>query len=69
MTLGLETEFGGMHFQAVRILSIAGFVRVVVRGELKLIRWTKIDTVFVAWLIVQYNNLYDSCGHVQRLIV
>jgi hypothetical protein len=52
MTLGLETEFGGMHFQAVRILSIAGFVRVVVRGELKLIRWTKIDTVFVAWLIV-----------------
>jgi hypothetical protein len=51
MTLGQRVMVAGLNFTMIRILTLAGWVRVIFRGEMRSFRWNAIDKAVVAWTI------------------
>lgn len=51
ITQGQQYEIMGSHFTAIRITILFGFLRVVIRKELKQIEFQLIDKVFILWVL------------------
>lgn len=43
---------GDLHFQVLRILVLAGMLRLALRGEIVSIRWNRFDRLILAWFVV-----------------
>jgi hypothetical protein len=43
---------GELHFQVLRILVVAGMLRLVLRGEIIPIRWNRFDKLVLAWFVI-----------------
>jgi hypothetical protein len=52
MPLGQQIVFLGLHFTLVRVLLVAGIVRILDRGETANFRWNRADTLMVWWTVV-----------------
>lgn len=51
MTMGERIMVAGANFTMIRILTLAGWVRLIVRGEIRSIRLNAIDKVIVGWTL------------------
>jgi hypothetical protein len=51
ITQGQGVEVGGFHFFAQRIVLLAGFIRIVARGELRSLKFTGIDWILIGYTI------------------
>ena len=54
MTLAQQFVVAGCHFTFVRILILVGFLRVFIRGENRGFVCTRIDKMFVYWVLVSF---------------
>src|ERR1700690_2303537 len=63
MTLGQILMVGPLHFSILRILLLAGWIRIIARGELSTIKPTVIDKVFLAWVIIGTILFAVGRGH------
>lgn len=52
MPMGQKIELFGLNFYFFRILLLVGLLRVMVRGESTLTKWTRVDKYFAWWVIV-----------------
>jgi len=52
MPLGQQLIFSGLHFPLYRLLLLVGALRVATRGEATRLKWTRLDSLFVWWVIV-----------------
>lgn len=52
MPLGQEIVLLGLHFQCFRVVLLAGVLRVIVKGEMAQLAWTRLDTLFLWWVVV-----------------
>jgi hypothetical protein len=43
---------GELHFQVLRILVVAGMLRLVLRGEIIPLRWNRFDKLVLAWFVI-----------------
>lgn len=75
MTLGQGIEIGPLHFPIIRLLLLAGFIRVLVRGERLSGKLNALDKIMIAWglwalfssvfvqpLIGQLGMVYNTWG-------
>jgi len=63
LTIGVTINFAGFNLYSYRILAIAGIIRVIARGELNVLKLTKIDIVFTIWAavsVITYTILFGS---------
>src|SRR5436190_3248505 len=63
MTLGQKLVIAGLHFTVLRMLVLAGCLRIVIRGETNDFRWCRLDTLITCWAaaaIVTYTILWQS---------
>jgi hypothetical protein len=51
-TVGDAVEVGTLNFYSIRIVIIFALIRVIVRGELKGVRFQGFDALFLAWLML-----------------
>lgn len=52
ITLGQQVVVANLNFTALRLVLLAGWVRLLVRGELNGLRWGILDKVLVLWVVV-----------------
>jgi hypothetical protein len=52
MPLGQQLVLYGLHFWLYRLLLLVGALRVATRGEARRLKWTRLDSLFVWWVIV-----------------
>jgi hypothetical protein len=52
MPLGQQLVLFGLHFPLFRLLLLVGALRVTVKEEASGLKWTRVDTLFVWWVIV-----------------
>ena len=52
MTMGMRIVVGGLNFTMLRIVLPFGWLRLILRGELKRLNFNPIDKVFLAWVFV-----------------
>jgi hypothetical protein len=60
LTYGQGIEVGGLTFYVIRLLLLGGFVRVVLRGEWTVTKFTTLDRLMVAWCAAA---VLSSVGH------
>jgi hypothetical protein len=51
MTLGEDVLVGGLHFTMFRILALVGWIRILMRGEIRNFKMNSIDKLFICWVI------------------
>jgi hypothetical protein len=51
MTMGERIMVAGANFTMIRILTLAGWIRLIVRGEIRSLRLNAIDKVIVVWTL------------------
>lgn len=51
MTMGQRVMIAGLNFTMIRILTLAGWVRIIFRGEMRSFRWNSLDKAVVAWTV------------------
>jgi hypothetical protein len=52
MPLGQQLILFGLHFPLFRLLLAVGALRIAIRGEATGLKWTRLDSLFVWWLLV-----------------
>jgi hypothetical protein len=52
MPLGQQLVLFGLHFPLYRLLLLVGALRVATRGEARRLKWTRLDSLLVWWVIV-----------------
>ena len=52
VTQGQQFVFGGFHFTAIRLVLLAGFLRIMLRWELRAVQINKIDWAVTCFIIV-----------------
>lgn len=57
-----------LDFNFIRLLALAGMVRVALRGEYRTLRWTKLDSVIIAWCTCSLFGYVAQTWEVGRLI-
>jgi hypothetical protein len=65
MTFGQQVVLMSFHFTMLRVVVLVGLVRVLVRGELRAVRWLRMDTLVVFWvltIVCIYTMLWQSTG-------
>lgn len=65
MTLGQEVVVGGLNFTIVRIVVLLGWIRLIVRGEIRALELNSIDKAFIWWVIVSciaHTLLWQTSG-------
>jgi len=50
MTMGEDVLVGGLHFTMIRILVLVGWIRILIRGEIRGLQFNPIDKMFLAWV-------------------
>jgi hypothetical protein len=71
MTLGENVLVNGLHFTLIRILALAGWLRILMRGEFRKFKMNSIDWLFIFWVISDvtcYMILWhDNAAFINRL--
>lgn len=65
MTIGQRIVIASLDFTLLRILILIGWARLIVRNELRPIRWTVIDKVLLAYVVssvLTYTLLWQTAG-------
>ncbi len=65
MTMGTNIVVGGLNFTMLRLLLVFGWVRLIVRGELRGLKLNRIDKAVIAFVIsalVTYTLLWQNYG-------
>ena len=65
MTMGQVVDVAGLNFSIIRILVLVGWVRLLIRGEFRSIRWNAIDMAMLWWVIASvtiYTILWRTGG-------
>lgn len=65
MTMGQRVVVADLDFTMVRLLAVFGWIRVIVRGEIRRLQFTQIDRITLVWglvSIVAYTILWKSSG-------
>lgn len=52
MPMGQQLVLFGLHFPLFRVLLLVGFLRLMARGEAAQLRWTRVDKLFLWWVVV-----------------
>jgi hypothetical protein len=52
MPLGQQLILFGLHFPLFRLLLLVGALRIASRGEAAALKWTRVDSWFVCWVLV-----------------
>jgi hypothetical protein len=52
MPLGQQLILSGLHFPLYRLLLLVGALRIATKGETNGLKWTRLDTLFVCWVLV-----------------
>lgn len=63
LTLGQAITLGGLHFTMLRIVVFAGCIRILIRHEYRSIKWVRLDTVIVVWILsgtIAYSVLWQT---------
>jgi hypothetical protein len=63
MTMGERLMIAGGNFTMIRILTMAGWMRIIFRGEVRLLKLNPIDKTVIAWTIssiVMYTLLWQT---------
>ena len=63
MTMGERVMISGLNFTMIRILTLAGWLRILCRGEIRFLRLNILDKVMIVWVIsgtVAYVLLWQS---------
>jgi hypothetical protein len=51
MTFGQRVVVAGLHFTMLRVLVLFGCARIALRTEFRALKWTRIDTLVVLWVL------------------
>src|SRR6185436_12693461 len=72
-TFGDAVEVAGLSFYSIRIVIMFALIRVIVRGEVKGVRFQAFDALFLAWLMLasmlyvvvdgRYVNFTERLGY------
>jgi len=65
MTFGQQVVVMSLHFTMLRLVVLVGCIRIVVRGELRMIRWQRMDSLLILWVITvvtAYTMLWQTSG-------
>jgi hypothetical protein len=63
LTLGQAVNIAGLHFTMLRIVVFAGCVRILFRQEYRSIKWVRLDTVMILWILsgtIAYSLLWQT---------
>ncbi len=63
MTMGERIMVGGANFTMIRILTLAGWIRIVVRGEMRRLKVNAIDWAMMVWMlsnVVMHTLLWQT---------
>jgi hypothetical protein len=68
MPMAQQLVLGGLHFPMLRILMIFGWLRLLVRQELRKIEFNSIDWAVLIWLVVSVTNYSILWGTTEALV-
>jgi hypothetical protein len=54
MTYGEIINIAGFHFMMMRVMILIGWLRLLIRGEFKILKLNKLDVVFLCWLAAHF---------------
>ena len=69
MTMGERVLIGGLNFTMIRILLLCGWLRLVIRGEIRRLKFNPIDIAIVLWIIsglILHNILWQTGAEFQN---
>ena len=52
ITLGQSLLIGSFHFYMLRIMILASWIRILIRGEARSLKWTRIDKAIILWVVI-----------------
>ncbi len=58
----------GLDFTMVKILLLVGFVRIILRGEVRILWWTRLDTLLVSYMLIQALLFVVRVGSTAALV-
>src|SRR5262249_42923204 len=68
MTFGQQIVIAGLHFTILRMLIIASYTRVLLRGEYRGMGWQRLDTIILAWAICGVTMYTILLGTTEALV-
>ncbi len=69
MTMGERVLIGGLNFTMIRIVLLCGWLRLVIRGEIRRLKFNPIDIAIVLWVIsglILHNILWQTGAEFQN---
>ena len=69
MTMGERVMIGGLNFTMIRILLLFGWVRLVIRSEIRPLKFNPIDIAIVLWIVcglILHNVLWRTGAEFQN---
>ncbi len=71
LTLGQAINVAGVHFTMLRVVVLAGCLRILFRQEFRSIKWVRLDTLMIFWILsgtIAYSLLWQtSAALINRL--
>ena len=58
----------GLDFTTLKIMLLVGFVRIIVRSEVRILRWTRMDTLLVSFVLVNLAIFVMRVGSTAALV-
>jgi len=68
MTMGEHLIIAGLNFTMIRVLLIFGWLRLILRGEYRRLRWTTVDKLIIAWVCLRTVNYVLVWGSSAALV-
>jgi hypothetical protein len=56
MTMGQALIIVGLNFTMIRVLLVFGWLRLLLRGEARDLKWNGLDTLIIAWVVIRTMN-------------
>jgi hypothetical protein len=63
LTLGQAINVASLHFTMLRVVVLAGCLRILFRQEFRSIKWVRLDTVMILWILsgtIAYSLLWQT---------
>src|SRR4051812_9542555 len=68
LTEGQELDVAGIRMTAIRIILLVGFVRIVMRGEIRCVRFNTVDRTLLAYAVSLLVISTVRAGTVEELV-
>jgi hypothetical protein len=68
MTMGERIVLGGFNFTMIRVLLFFGWMRLLIKGEMRKVKWGLVDTLIIAWAIIRTVNYTLVWGTTDALV-